>query len=298
MKLAVTGATGMLGTAVLNEAAKRGYETIGLYHRTPASGVTSRTLEIRSLSSVRDVLRSLSPSFIVHAAADVRVDWCEDHPEEAALTNIEGSANVARVAAEIGARLLYVSTDSVFDGIRGDYRETDIASPLNVYARTKLHGEVAVQRELPTAVVARANFYGWGGEHKVGLLSWILKELSHGRSLLGFTDAIFCAAPAHEVAAALIKLLVGESSGIFHVVGPEKISKYDFACRVASQFGYDPNLVTPAKLGDANLRAPRPLNTSLNTDKLQSVLGLKLPGVSEALERLAREVRIRGTSEL
>src|SRR6266702_3407744 len=255
MKLVVTGASGMLGAAVVSEAVKRGYETTGLYHRTPISlsGAASGALDIRSLSNVRDVLGSISPDLILHAAADVRVDWCEDHPEEAALTNVEGSANVARVAAEIGARLLYVSTDSIFDGKRGGYRETDIANPLNVYARTKFDGEAAVLSELPAALVARTNFYSWGGEHKLGLLAWILRELSHGRSLLGFTDAIFCAIPSNDVAVALIDILQGECSGIFHVVGPEAISKYDFARRVAKQFGYDPDLVTPAKLADANL---------------------------------------------
>jgi dTDP-4-dehydrorhamnose reductase len=296
-RLAVTGASGVLGMAVALDARKRGYEVIALYHSVvPAiPDASAEKLDIRNSIEVERYFSRIRPDGIIHTAAEVRVDWCEDHPDEAASTNVEGSRNIAEAARNCGSSLLFVSTDSVFRGDRGNYLEDDETFPLNVYARTKLAGEDAVLGAFPTAIVARTTFYGWGGEHKPGLLGWILGELEHGRELPGFTDVVFCPVPVEDVAEVLLDLFERNCSGRYNVVGSEAISKYNFARRVAQKLGYDPNLVKPSKLVDLNMRARRPLDTSLNIERLRKMLGRDMPNVAEGLEKVARSRRVDRT---
>ena len=295
-RLAVTGASGMLGRSVALEARRRGYEVVGFFHSVVPSipGVKTVRMDVRNAQNVDHALMSVHPDVIVHAAAEVRVDWCEDHPGEAERTNRDGSRNLAVVAAKCGSTFLYVSTDSVFPGDRGNYSEEDQPGPLNVYARTKLAGEDAVLDVLPGAVVARTNFYGVGGRHRRGLLGWVVNELNHRRTLPGFTDVVFSPAPVKAVAEALVDLLDPAYAGRIHVVGSESISKYQFARKVAAKLGHDMDLVRPARLADQDLRAPRPLDTSLNADKLNLTLGRTLPSVDEGLTATFREFRARG----
>lgn len=288
-RVAVTGASGVLGTAVSLEARKRGYEVVAFYHSIVPDipDASTEKLDIRETREVEKTISRVHPDAIIHSAAEVRVDWCEDHPDDAASTNVDGSRNIAKAARNCGSSLLYVSTDSVFRGDHGNYLEDDETFPLNVYARTKLAGEDAVLSASPAAIVARTTFYGWGGEHKPGLLGWILGQLENGKELPGFTDVVFCPVPVADVAAALLDLLEQRCSGRYHVVGSEAVSKYDFARRVAQRFGYDPNLVKPSKLADLHLRAQRPLDTSLTIDKLRNILGRDMPNVAEGLDKLA-----------
>jgi dTDP-4-dehydrorhamnose reductase len=298
-KVAITGASGVLGMALALEARTRGYDVVALYRSTPITipGVSCQAVDLTDEGATRDFFQDARPELIIHAAAEVRVDWCEDHPEEATRVNVDASATVADCAAKSSAALLYVSTDSVFDG-RGRYhRETDPPAPVNVYAATKLRGEVEALRRHPGAVIARANFYGWTGRHKTGLVDWILQQLAHGRTLPGFTDAIFSPLLANDLAVALLDLVAYDVSGIFHVVGPEAISKYEFARRVAELFGYDPELVRPSRVADVTMRAPRPLNTSLDTRKVTALLGHALPDVSTGLRHFA-ELRAGGYQQM
>lgn len=279
----------MLGTAVALEARRRGYEVVGLYHSVlpTVPGVSAEKLDIRDAEQVERTLSRARPDVMIHAAAEVRVDWCEDHPDEAARTNVDGTRNLAEAMARLGVPFLYVSTDSVFRGDRGHYSEEDEPGPVNVYAGTKLAGEEATLKALPEAIVARTTFYGWGGEHKPGLLDWILGELEQGREIPGFADVVFCPIAVDDVATALLDLLERNGSGKYHVVGSETITKYEFARRVARRFGYDPSLVKPARLADRKMRALRPLDSSLNIDKLRRTLGRDMPNVAEGLDKLA-----------
>ena len=281
--------------ALTLEAQTRGYDVVALYRSTPIAipGVSCVAVDLKDKKQTLQVLEELRPDHIIHAAAEVRVDWCEEHPTEAVRSNVDTSATLADFAPRVGGHLLYVSTDSVFDGEGSNYKESDNVAPVNVYATTKLRGEIEVLRRHPAAIVTRTNFYGWTGCHKLGLVDWILQQLAQGRELPGFTDAIFSPLLVNDLAIALLDLAAHDVSGIFHVVGPEMISKYEFAVRVARLFGYDPELVRPSRTADVPMKALRPLNTTLDTSKLSSLLGHALPDVASGLRRFA-ELRANG----
>ncbi len=283
--LVVTGASGLLGASVLRSAVELGWETVGLCHqhviRDPAMQVAS--VDLTDDSATRKLLFDLRPDAIVHCAAATNVDWCEDNPKQAEAINVQASAVLAETAATLNARLVYVSTDSVFDGRKGDYVETDEPAPLNVYAGSKLAGERETRRRNPSALLVRVSIYGWNAQNKDSLAEWVLRRLEEGRDVPGFTDVFFTPILVNDLVPVLFEMLQQELAGLYHVAGSERISKFEFARRVAAAFGFDPERVTPCQVKDMNLRAARPLDVSLNTEKIRIALGRSMPNVDSGL---------------
>ena len=276
-----------LGRSVLCRAREQGREIAGFCHRhiLKVPGIPTFSLDLADRSATRKLLASLRPTGILHCAAATDVDWCEDHPTEAETVNAKASGDLAELAAELGARFVYVSTDAVFDGNAGKYSEADQPSPVNAYARSKLHGERQVSDRNPRAAIARVNIYGWNAQDKVSLAEWVLKRLSAGSPVPGFTDVHFTPMLATDLAEFLLAMLDDDLTGIHHVGGSERISKYDFARLVAEAFGFETDRVVPARLSDAGLRAPRPRDTSLNSAKISAALGLALPDAKSGICR-------------
>ena len=283
----VTGASGLLGANLLLQARDAGREIVGLCHSQPLSvpSVPMYATDLTDFSDARAVITKLRPAAIIHCAAATAVDWCENHPVETNRINVQASAHLAKLAAELKAKFVYISTDSVFDGARGNYSESDLPCPLNMYARSKLSGERAALRENPDALVVRVNIYGWNAQEKQSLAEWILGELLARREVSGFTDVIFSPLLVNDLADALLRMVDLQLSGTYHVTGSQAISKFEFARILARIFGADDALIVQARVADAKLRAPRPRNTSLNTQKLQRALGMPLPGVEAGLRR-------------
>jgi dTDP-4-dehydrorhamnose reductase len=292
MMLVVTGASGLLGTSVLRSAVELGQETVGLCHQHVIRDPTIRvaTVDLTEHSAIRKLLLELRPDAIVHCAAATNVDWCEDNATQAEAINVRASAVLAEIAAQLNARFLYVSTDSVFDGTRGDYVETDEPAPLNVYAKLKLAGERETLRLNSSAVVARVSIYGWNAQKKDSLAEWILRRLGEGTDVPGFTDVFFTPILVNDLVPVLLAMVQRELTGLYHVVGSEKISKFEFARRVATVFGFDPARVTPCQVKDMKMKAERPLDVSLNTEKIRIALGRAMPDVDSGL-RGFRELR-------
>jgi dTDP-4-dehydrorhamnose reductase len=227
----------------------------------------------------------VKPDSIIHCAAATNVDWCEDHPQETELVNVGASSHLAAIASQLSARFLYVSTDSVFEGKQGNYTEADEPAPLNIYAKSKLCGEQEVLRRCPSALIARVNSYGWNAQDKPSLAEWILGQLAAGKQVRGFTDVHFCPLLANDLAEILLAMLDRGLSGLYHVVGSERASKYEFARRVAMTFGFELERIVPTQLAEAKLRAARPLDVSLNTGKVRLALGRSMPDVESGLGR-------------
>jgi dTDP-4-dehydrorhamnose reductase len=283
----VTGASGLLGSSVLLRALEMQKEVVGIYHRYSfrPSGAASHSIDLTDFNATRTAVATRRPSTIIHCAGATNVDWCEDHPEEAHRMNTSASSFLAQLANEINAKFVYVSTDSVFDGTHGHYSETDLPVPVNVYAQTKLLAEQEVQRAHSSVLIVRVTFYGRNVQPKQNLAEWVLDQLRQGKSVPGFTDVYFCPILVNDLAEIILEMLDRDLGGIYHVVGAEKVSKYEFASRLATVFGFNPTLVVPSKIADAQLRARRPRDTSLNTEKISRALGRPMPGVDSGLQR-------------
>lgn len=283
----LTGASGLLGWSFLSAAHRRNQPIVGVFHQHPLPSSEAETVcvDLTDQTKVHELLNSLKPDWIVHCAAMTNVDLCEVEPDQATLLNTTVSRALAIEARKLGAGFVYTSTDSVFDGVRGNYSEQDIPNPINVYAQSKLAGERAVQDEYPDALIVRTNIYGWNVQRKLNLAEWILTELESQRSIQGFSDVIFNPLLVDDLSEIVLTMMERGMKGLYHVAGTGACSKYEFALALAEVFGRDGQLVRKASVDDAPLKAPRPRNTSLNQAKIERDLGMKMPDLLSGLQR-------------
>jgi dTDP-4-dehydrorhamnose reductase len=219
------------------------------------------------------------------------VDLCEKDPDLALRINVDVPRMLAESCQKAEVRFLHISTDSVFDGTRGNYDEDDPAAPLNVYARTKLEGEKAVFDKMLDALVVRTNFVGFSADGQTGLAQWIIRDLSAGKRISGFSDVIFAPLVANDLARILFQMMDANLTGLYHVAGSTPVTKLDFARKLARELELDESLIQPARVADARLAAPRPLNTSLSSGRAETDLGTTMPSIDESIATLGELAR-------
>ena len=286
-KILISGASGLLGSNLAVVAAT-GHRAQGIYHQHPLQipGVGMVAGDLADREQASRVIEAFAPDWVVHCAAASEVDRCELDPAWAWRLNLEMAKNVAEAAHQVGARLAHVSTDAVFDGEVGDYRESDEPRPIMTYGVSKLAGEQAVAQAHPEALILRINLFGWGPGPKRSLAEWFLDRLETGDSCPGFTDVYFSPLVAQQLARAILDLLAAGASGLFHLPGRTCLSKYEFGVQLAQQFELDPARIRPMRVGEAKLTAARPKRLCLNGEKVESLLGRRLPELASGLREL------------
>ena len=288
MRILITGASGLLGLNLALDAARRN-TVFGIVNRHPLKTDAFRVIQADLLAPgvVERLLDETRPKWVIHCAALANLEACEANPLLAQQLNTDLPHTLARHVARSGARLLHVSTDSVFDGLRGDYTEEDLPTPACVYSRTKLAAERAVAEFDPTAIIARVVFYGWSlDDRRRSLSEFFFYNLSQSKPVMGFTDVHFCPLQVNDLGQIFIRMLEMELSGLYHVVSSESLSKYEFGIRLAARFKLDGRLIKPTSVYQSGLKAVRSPNLTLRTDKLARKLGEPLPSVSTGLDTL------------
>ena len=273
-RVLITGGSGLLA---LNWACRMrdGYDVILAQHAHTSAlrGVRCLPLDLESADAFGRHLEQLKPDLLVHTAGLTNVDLCEQQPEEAMHANAALALNVARAANFLGIRLIHISTDHLFDGTQALRGEDDAPSPLNAYARTKLQAEQWVQQEHPRAMLVRTNFFGWGNRYRQSFSDWILAGLRAGKPLDMFENVYFTPILADVLAASAHTLADHDERGIINVAGDERISKYEFARRLAAAFDLPGRLIRRARLSRSSLAAKRPLDMSLDSSRARKRLG-------------------------
>ena len=293
MRILVTGAAGQLGHDVMNALKKRGHEGIGT-DITPSLGESSYIqLDITDASAVEAVITKVKPDAVLHCAACTAVDLAEEeaHREMVYAVNVTGTQNMARACKKIDAKMMYVSTDYVFDGKGETPWQPDCKDchPLNVYGETKLQGELAVSEMLERFFIVRiAWVFGKNGANFIKTMLDVGKKHA---SLRVVKDQIGRPTYTYDLARLLIDMLETDQFGYYHATNSGNyISWYDFACEIFKQAGYDTAVipVTTAEYGQT--KAVRPFNSRLCTDKLQAAGFMPLPDWQDALGRYLKEI--------
>jgi dTDP-4-dehydrorhamnose reductase len=285
MKLLLTGVSGLLGINFAQEMMNE-HEIIGV-DRGKLVNAPFKVIKMDLLDpdAADWLLDSAQPGWLVNCAALADLDACENNPELARLLNIDLPARLAKACKERDIRFVHISTDAVFDGEKdGFYSEEDKPNPLSVYARTKLEGEQAALAENPNAIVARVNFYGWSLSGKRSLAEFFFHNLTNNKSMSGFTDVIFCPMLVNDTARTLVKMLQRGLSGLYHLVGPQAMSKYQFGVEIARRFNLHESEISPKSILASSLTARRSHNLWLSTHKLSTALGEALPEFSTGLD--------------
>ncbi|GAB4540183.1 MAG: dTDP-4-dehydrorhamnose reductase [Anaerolineales bacterium] len=284
MKILITGVSGLLGVNLAHEALTA-HEVVGAARGDlPGAPFPILRADLSDLRGVDFLLDESSPNWVINCAALADLEACERDPESARRLNIDLPAKLAASCAARDIRFVHISTDAVFDGEKdGAYTEDDSPNPLGVYAQTKLEGESAALRENPRALVARVNFYGWSLGGQRSLAEFFLNNLMNHKSLSGFTDVMFCPMLVNVTARMLLKMLEKNLTGLYHVVGEQAMSKYQFGVEIARQFGLNESDISPKSVLSSGLTARRSLNLRLSTHKLSTALGESLPHFSTGL---------------
>ncbi len=297
MRVAVTGANGLLGSEAVRLLAGR-QDVLALGHgpcRLPPGPYEWADADLGDGRSVEAALLRFRPEAVLHAGAATDVDGCERDPDLAWRVNVGGSEQVARACRALGARLVAVSTDYVFDGEAGPYSEDAVPNPRGAYARTKRCGEEAALLLVPDCAVARvAVVYSGRPGAKSTFATQVVEKLARGEPVRAFVDQIVSPTLASNGAAMCLEVLLETSyRGVLHTSGATSLDRVEFARLVADRFGLRGEIV-PVKTADVRLPAPRPLRGGLVTDRAAALLRAKPLAVPEALERFHEEWKLRG----
>jgi len=288
MRLLITGASGLLGLNLSLLASAQGHHVIGLSHTQRLHGIPFelKQVDLRNKKQSQAMIEEIEPEAIIHCAAIANISEAEKDPVNTHQINAVVPEWLSGAAARWDVPFVYISSDAVFDGEEGGYRETDTPHPLSHYAQSKLEGEQVVQAANPKAIIARVVFYGWSASGKRSLSEFFYNHLLEGKSVNGFEDTFFCPLYVEDLGQALLEMIDKGCSGLYHVTSPECLSKYTFGVRIAERFGFDPDLIVPIRASEIDRGAARSLNLALNSDKVQAALGRALPSVDEGIEKL------------
>jgi len=278
----VTGAGGLLGSKIVDLAEE-------LYNVTPTHSThkifpNSVQMNVRDAAQVFQVVSSCKPDVVVHAASETNVDRCEVDKDLAWSVNAEGTRNVAEACSRIGAKLVYISTDYVFDGEKGLYVEEDQPNPINNYGLTKLKGEEFVKKYCKNHLILRSSVNYGKHPVKLNFASWVIEALNKREQINIVDDHWNSPTLADNLAEVVLKTVEEDTRGVYHSSGRERISRYEFATKIARIFDLDENLVKPVKMTELTAWvARRPRDSSLCVDRIQEKFNFKLLNIDEGL---------------
>ena len=282
----VIGAAGQVGERIVCTLLSRGQTVVQADLLTPSPDM--RRLDIRQRDEVEHAIVSIQPDIVYLTAALTNVDYCEEHPEESYQVNVTGVQNVVDATNRAGARLVFFSSDYIFDGCSGPYHEDSTPCPICEYGRQKLLAEQLIARSSRNYLIIRTTVvYAWEGQGK-NFVVRLLKALSDDQEVRVPLDQVSNPTYAPNLAEASIELAENNLQEVFHVVGPERASRYEFACEAARVFGYPVQLIRPITTRELNQPAARPLNAGMTIAKAKGVLKTSLIGFRAGLRLMEK----------
>jgi len=291
LRLLITGASGLYGSKLANLAEENGHEVYSAYKDHHAPFGKPVRLDVSNRIEVEKTFKEIAPESVVHAASLTDVDKCELNRELAWQINVKGTENIARASQSASAFLLYVSTDYVFDGEKGCYAETDPPNPLNFYGLTKVRAEERLKFVTADWCIARASvIYGaTPAAGKVNFALWVLNSLKKKEKTKVLVDQWNSPTLNSSLARMTFEIVERRLTGVFHLSGATRISRYDFAKTIADTFDLDSSPLVPTVAKEFSWLAKRPRDSSLNTAKAQRFLKSKPLPIEEALQEMKQE---------
>lgn len=279
MKVFVTGVKGQLGYDVVRELEKRGMEAVG---------VDIEEMDITDAASVEQVIKAAAPDAVIHCAAYTAVDAAEENEAVCRRVNADGPRNIARVCRELDIRMLYISTDYVFDG-QGEHiwEPEDVCAPKSVYGQTKYEGELAVQEILEKYFIVRiAWVFGRNGKNFVKTM---LKLAETHDTITVVNDQFGSPTYTYDLARLLVDMIQTDQYGVYHATNEGFCSWYDFACAIFREAGVNVKVV-PVTSAEYGAKANRPMNSRMSKERLTENGFERLPSWEDALRRYIAEI--------
>jgi dTDP-4-dehydrorhamnose reductase len=298
MKVLLTGASGLLGGNCMARLARN--PTVQLYatHRDPdfpiphtfAQGVSAFPLDLTDETAVWNIVSTVQPNIIIHTAAHTEPAFCEWNRQDAYALNVKATKVLATLAEMFGARFIFISTDLVFDGTKGNYSEEDAPNPLSYYAETKLEAEVLVRKLVGNHIILRVPLLlGISPRGTRSVNERLVKEFEAGKTVNLFCDEYRTPICASVLARVIEEVAIGrlsEITGLLHAGGAERVSREDLGRKIAARWKFNQDLIQSTWSSDEPSTPPRPKDVSLNSTKLHAHLSFKIPSLEESLNAL------------
>ena len=286
-KILITGSTGQLGNS-LGKVFKSRYDLVSTSRAKPNKN-TNYFLDITNSLLVKDMVSAISPDIIINLAALTNVDLCESNPDLAHAINFQGVKNLVNV---FKGPIIHLSTDYVFDGKLGQYKENDITNPINVYGISKYKAEKILLEKSKESLVIRTNvLYDYQSKAKSSFLNWVVDSLKRGEKIKVVDDQFNNPTWTDSISVVIDRAIKADLNGLIHWGDFDWISRYDFANKIADKFNLQSNLIEPIKTEELNQVAPRPLNGGLDTTLAQDLLRLEPPQIDDCLDQIIENVK-------
>lgn len=286
-KLLITGASGFLGWH-LCQLAKSTWEVYGTYfsNYVDIPDVKMLSVNLTDIQQLKDVFSEIQPTAVIHTAAQSQPNFCQIHPQESHLINVTAACDIARLCGNYGIPCVFTSTDLVFDGCNGSYKETSPVSPINIYGEQKVMAEQGMLQANPLTTICRMPLM-FGGETPTAksFLQPFMQTLKSGKILNLFTDEFRTPVSGTTAAKGLLLALEKQISGILHLGGREKISRYDFGCLLIDILELPREQVIACRQKDVKMAAPRPADVSLDSSRAFAI-GYSPLSVKKELEMI------------
>ena len=289
MKALITGAPGRIGRSLLNYKPQNMDIELLLDPETKQlTGYPWYRSDITNYDKTVMAITCAAPDVVIHLAAITDVEKCEREPERTHKVNGDGAGNVAKSCRECGAKMVFVSTDYIFDGVSGPYSENDRPNPINVYGLSKLEGEHKALADVDNLLIIRISVpFGKrieGSDHN--FISWLIEQLQEGNTIHIADDQFTTPAYLEEFSHVLWTLVNKDISGILHYGASDRLSRYKMALDVCQIMGFPKKLVKPVKTSDLNFLAKRPLESGFVTDKVHEILNIPPISFNNAIVRM------------
>ena len=297
-KILLTGSNGLLGQKITNILAdnqdfKLIATSIGNNRNPQTNGYEYVSLDITNKQELAECLESHKPDYIINSAAMTNVDACESNVEFCYKINTEAVQNLVDYCKKSNCRLVHISTDFIFDGLDGPYREEDKPNPPSTYGDSKLRAEkIIIESGIPAAIARTIILYGVIlRPSRINIVSWIKESLEKGTPIKVVHDQYRSPTLAEDLAAGIVELITRQKTGIYHLTGPEIMSIYDLACRVARFWKLDESLITAIDTKSFVQAAKRPLKTGFIILKAMQDIDYKPKSLEDGLAIIDKQLK-------
>ena len=287
-KLLVIGGSGLVGSTLIKYA----YPNFKIFSTYGENKILSENCEwfnihlLKKRDAIIDLINKIKPDAIIHTAAHASVDLCETDNKIADELHVEVTKDIAEISKNIEAKLLYLSTDWVFEGqLNKKYIESDLPNPVNYYGKTKLQSEkIILDASTRNVILRTAVIYGW--HKKSRFTNWILTYLFDKKTVDPFSDQYATPTLVDDLAQAVIKIIERDVCGLYHATGKTCLNRFEFALKLAEKFNLEKSLINPVTKLEKKQDAPRPVSTCLDSRKLEALLGFDFKNIENGINFL------------
>lgn len=275
---------------ILHESDKEIHVTGASFrHSANLNYLDERFIDFNDFPNVELLVCEVNPDVIIHCAAVTDVEYCENNPSESRILNADVCKLLTSVCISDQVKIVMISTDQLWRNADPWIKEDEKPEPVNIYGQTKAAGENYIS-DYKNHLIIRTNFFGNGTSWKPSLSDIILKTLVNGKIFHGFEDVYFSPMFVNDLAGYIIKCVNRNLIGLYHVSGSDRLSKYEFAVKMADHFGFSNKQIKRTALKSKNFSAKRPFEMSLCTEKISRDLDIVMPGINESIKKLGKDM--------